>query len=233
MTGPSAVFEGRHGIWEQVTGPFELGAFAGRGTPYAVERSGIKHFPTEYNSLVPLELILKLRERVSVEDVDSIHVETYHFTYTEIGSEPEKWRPTTRETADHSLPYMLAVALSDGEISVESFSEQRIRDPKLPPLMDRIKISENPEFTRKAPASMECRIEIRTTSGRSFVEAASYPKGHAQNPMTDLEVEQKFRKLCERNVSSNRCQSIIDAVRELDAAGDVGELLDLLRMQHR
>ena len=231
MTGPSAVFEGRHGIWEQVTGPFALGAFGGNGSPYAVERSGIKYFPTEYNSLVPLELILKLRERVSVDEVASIHVETYHFTYTEIGSEPEKWRPTTRETADHSLPYMLAVALSDGDISVESFSERRIRDPKLPPLMDRIKVSENAEFTRRSPVSMECRIEIRTTKGERLVETSSYPKGHAKNPMTDAEVEQKFRKLCDRKVSSNQCEAIVDAVWKLEAVRDIGELLDLVRLQ--
>ena len=231
MTGPSAVFEGRHGIWEQVTGRFELGGFGGNGLPFAVERSGIKYFPTEYNSLVPLELILKLREKVSVDEVESIHVETYHFTYTEIGSEPEKWRPTTRETADHSLPYMLAVALSDGGISVESFSEQRIRDPKLPLLMDRIRVSENAEFTRKSPTSMDCRIEIRTKKGERFIEAASYPKGHAKNPMTDAEVEQKFRKLCERNVSSDRCESIVNAVWTLEGMHDISELLDLVRLQ--
>jgi len=233
MTGPSAVFEGRHGIWEQVTGRFELGAFGGNGAPFAVERTGIKYFPTEYNSLVPLELILKLREKVSADEVESIHVETYHFTYTEIGSEPEKWRPTTRETADHSLPYMLAVALSDGGISVESFSEQRIRDPKLPPLMDRIRVSENAEFTRKSPTSMECRIEITTKKGERFIEAASYPKGHAKNPMTDAEVEQKFRKLCQRNISSDPCESIMNSVWKLEGMRDISELLDQFRLQDK
>jgi 2-methylcitrate dehydratase len=233
MTGPSAAFEGRHGIWEQVTGRFDLSPFGGNGAPFAVERSGIKFFPTEYNSLVPLELMLKLREKVSADEVESVHVETYHFTYTEIGSEPEKWRPTTRETADHSLPYMLAAALSDGGISVESFSEQRIRDPKLPPLMDRIKISENAEFTRKSPASMECRIEVRTKKGERFVEAGSYPKGHAKNPMTEAEVEQKFRKLCAGNVPEDRSEAIMNAVWKLQETQDIGELLGLIRLNDK
>ena len=233
MSGPSAAFEGRHGLWDQVTGRFELGAFGGHGLPYAVERSGIKFFPTEYHSQVPLGLILKLREKVAVDDIDSVHVETYHFTYSEIGSEPEKWRPTTRETADHSLPYMLAAALSDGEISVETFSEKRIRDPKLPPLMDRIKISENDEFTRKSPASMECRIEITTKNGARFVEEGSYPKGHAKNPLTDAEVEQKFRALCRGMLPEDRCESIRQAVWALDGASDIGELLERVRIDDK
>jgi 2-methylcitrate dehydratase len=233
MSGPSAAFEGRHGVWDQVTGPFELGAFGGKGTPFAVERSGIKFFPTEYHSQVPLGLILKLREKVSVDEIEAVHVETYHFTYTEIGSEPEKWRPTTRETADHSLPYMLAAALSDGGISIESFTVQRIRDPKLPLLMDRIKISENAEFTRKSPASMECRIEITTKKGARYVEAGSYPKGHPKDPMSDAEVEQKFRALCRGIVAEDRCESILNAVWALDATRDIGELLGLVRIQDK
>jgi 2-methylcitrate dehydratase len=228
MTGPSAIFEGRHGVFDQVTGRFELAAFGGNGAPFAVERSGIKYFPTEYNSLVPLELILKLRAKISVEEVERIHVETYHFTYTEIGSEPEKWRPTTRETADHSLPYMLAVALMDGDISVASFSQERIRDPKLPPLMDRITISENLEFTQKAPASMECRIELTTTRGERLVERGSYPKGHAKNPMGEAEVETKFRRLCTGRVSDDRADAIRGAVWSLEEKNDVSELIDLI-----
>jgi 2-methylcitrate dehydratase len=230
MTGPSAAFEGRHGIFEQVTGSFELAPFPSKGAPFAVERSGLKYLPTEYNSQLPLYLILKLREKVAVEEVESIHVEVYHFTYTEIGSEPEKWRPTTRETADHSLPYMLAAALSDGGISVESFSEERIRDPQLPPLMDRIKISENAEFSRKYPESMECRIEIKTKKGERFVEAGSYPRGHHKNPMTEAEVEQKFWKLCEGKVSRPQGQSVVNAVWNLESTPDVGQLLELIRV---
>jgi 2-methylcitrate dehydratase len=174
--------------------------------------------------------MLKLREHVKAEEVESIHVETYHFTYTEIGSEPEKWRPTTRETADHSLPYMLAVALSDGDISVASFSEERIRDPKLPPLMDRIRISENEEFTRKCPESMECRISVADRKGRRFVETGSYPKGHAKNPMSEAEVETKFRKLCAGLVNDARRDAIMKAVWSLEDSHDIGEVLNLIRL---
>lgn len=231
MTGPSEAFQGRHGIFEQVTGPFELAPFGGNDRPFAAERSGLKCIPTEYNSQLPLYLVLKLREKVAVEEIASVHVEVYHFTYTEIGSEPEKWRPTTRETADHSLPYMVAVALMDGRISVESFSDARIRDPKLPSLMDRIEISENADFSRRYPASMDCRITIRTQQGACMIEEGSYPKGHAGNPMTDAEVEEKFRDLCRGKMSRPQAQAILDAAWALHAMGDVNALIDLIRVQ--
>ena len=233
MTGPSEPFEGRHGIWDQVTGPFELPPFGGGNLPFAIERSAIKYLPTEYNSQLPLYLMLKLAKQVSAESVESIHVEVYHFTFTEIGSEPEKWRPTTRETADHSLPYMLAVALIDGSISVDSFSEERILDPQLPPFMDRIKITENLEFTQRYPISMECRIEIKTKSGASFIESGSYPKGHEKNPMTDEEVQQKFLKLCADQISKNQADSIIDAVWNIEKMDDISELLTLICIDNK
>ena len=231
MLGPSAAFEGRHGVWDQVTGKFEMPAMGVAGKPFAVKRTGIKFFPTEYHSQVPLGLILKLREKVALDDIESIQVETYHFTFSEIGSEPAKWDPQTRETADHSLPYMLAAALSDGGISVSTFSEERIRDPKLRPLMNRIKVSENPEFERKFPSSMECRIEVVTKRGERHVEAGSYPKGSPKNPLTDVEVEQKFKALCQGIVAPDRCQSIIDAVWALEANRDIGKVLELIEIK--
>jgi len=230
MTGPSEAFEGRHGIFEQVTGRFDLVPLSGRGGPFAVERSGIKYIPTEYNSQLPLYLALQLRRKIAWEEIDRIHVETYHFTYTEIGSEPEKWRPTTRETADHSLPYMLAVTLMDGDISVASFSDQRIRDPRLPSLMDRIAISENAEFSRRYPEAMDCRIEVTAKDGRRLVEQGSHPKGHAKNPMTDAEVEEKYWKLCEGRLRRQGARALLDAVWKLETLPDAGELTALVKV---
>lgn len=228
MTGPSAAFEGRHGLWDQVTGRFEP-APLGRGPTFGVERTGFKYFPTEYNSLVPLELMLRLRSQVKPEDIEAIHVDTYHFTYAEIGSEPEKWRPTTRETADHSLPYMLAVVLLDGEISVNSFSEERIRDPRLPALMDRIHIRENDEFTKSYPASIEGRIEVHTRQGERLTEAGSYPLGHPRNPMSDQQIEAKYHKLCEGVMPAAPARALLEALWCMDQFDDVRKLTGLIR----
>src|SRR4051812_39137878 len=139
MTGPTAAFEGRHGVWDQVTGKFELGVFGGHGVPYGIERTNLKFFPSEYHSQAPLWLALELRKRVRVDDIEAVNVETYYTAYSEIGSEPEKWQPQTRETADHSLPYLLGLGFVDGGVTANSFSAERIADPQLRQFMQRIR----------------------------------------------------------------------------------------------
>src|SRR5881296_289727 len=125
MTGPTAAFEGRHGLCEQVTGPFEIGALAGRGRPFAIERTNFKFFAAEYHAQAPLAMALAVRPKIRVDAIDAIDVQIYAMAHSEIGSEPAKWDPRTRETADHSLPYMLAVAWQDGRITPASFEPRR------------------------------------------------------------------------------------------------------------
>jgi 2-methylcitrate dehydratase len=231
MTAPRAAFEGRHGVWEQVTRPFELSTLGGTDRGLGIERTGIKFFPTEYHSQIPLGLALELRKKIKPEDIESVHVETYHLAWSEIGSEHEKWDPQTRETADHSLPYMLAAALTDGSISLATFSEARIRDPALRPLMNRIRVSENPEFTRAFPRAMMNRIEIVTRGGARFVEEGRYPKGHLENPMTDAEVEQKYRALCEEALGKARTEELLEALWRLERAPQLGRVFELVHIE--
>src|SRR4029453_9775265 len=113
MTGPTAAFEGRHGLCEQVAGPFELGALGGAGRPVPIERTNFKLFAAEYHAQAPLAAALRLRDKVRGEEIETLDVQIYAMAHSEIGSEPAKWDPRTRETADHSLPYMLPVAIVD------------------------------------------------------------------------------------------------------------------------
>jgi 2-methylcitrate dehydratase len=230
MTAPTAAFEGRHGVWEQVTRPFELATLGGTDRGLGIERTGIKYFPTEYHSQVPLGLALELRKRIAPEDIESVHVETYHLAWSEIGSEPEKWDPKTRETADHSLPYMLACALKDGAVSLAMFEEARIRDGALRPLMNRIKVSENPEFTRAFPGAMMNRIEILTRGGARHVLEGQYPRGHLENPMTDAELEHKYHALCREALGTARSDALLNALWTLERAPEIGPVLELVRV---
>ena len=101
---------------------------------------------------MPFELAVNLRAQAPVADIESVQVQTYYMAYSEIGSEPQKWEPKTRETADHSLPYLLALAFADGRITPASFDERASTGPALS-FMPRIKIAENPDFTRQFPAA--------------------------------------------------------------------------------
>ena len=230
ITGPTAAFEGRHGVWDQVTGKFALGALGGNGTPFGIERTNIKFFPSEYHSQAPMWMGLNLRKQVKVEDIESISIQTYHICYSEIGSEPEKWQPKTRETADHSLPYLLALALMDGAIRVDSFNESRMRDPATLALMQKIKIAESAEFTRQFPAALMTEIELATKQGGRFVEKASYPRGHAKNPMSEEDIESKFRVLAENTMQPSQADALLKALWAIDRAPQIGDVLKLVRV---
>lgn len=230
MTGPTAAFEGRHGVWEQVTGPFELGPMGGAGRPFGVERAAIKFFPSEYHSQAPLWAVLNLRPKLTLQDIEAINVQTYYTVWSEIGSEPQKWAPKTRETADHSLPFLIAAALRDGQITNESFSDQNIHDPQLLGLMARTTITENRAFTEQFPASLVTEIEIITKRGDRLVERATYPLGHVQNPMADADIESKFETLCRGIVPADESANMLSSFRNLENCGNIGELLSLVRI---
>src|SRR3989441_9427746 len=230
MTGPTAAFEGRHGLWEQVTGPFELGALGGRDTPFAIERTNFKFFAAEYHAQAPLAMALTLRGKVRVEEIDAIDVQIYAMAYSEIGSEPAKWDPRTRETADHSLPYMLAIALRDGRITPASFEPQRYLDPSLRPVMNRIRVVESPEFTRRFPQELGSQIDVVTRSGQRFTTRAEYPKGHARNPMTDDAVGTKFRDLSLDVLGAEQVNAALQVLWHLDEAPRTSAVLDALTL---
>jgi len=230
ITGPTAAFEGRHGVWEQVTGKFTLGALGGDGRPFGIERTNLKFFPSEYHSQAPMWMALNLRKQVRVEDIAAINIQTYHICYSEIGSEPEKWQPKTRETADHSLPYLLSLALMDGAIQVDSFSAARMRDPATLALMQKIKIAESAEFERQFPHALMTEIEVLTTSGKRIVERASYPRGHAKNPMNDEDIENKFRTLADPVMKPAARDALLQALWNVDQAAPIGEVLERVRV---
>lgn len=231
MTGPTAAFEGRHGVWDQVTGKFQLGPMGGGNVQFGIERTNLKFFPSEYHSQAPLAIALALRKKVAIADIEAINVQTYYTAWSEIGSEPEKWNPQTRETADHSMPYLLALGLIDGRITVDSFSAERMNDPATRQLMNRIKIAENKEFTRQFSAKLMTEIEVITRSGQRIVETAQYPKGHAKNPMSDADVDAKIGMVCEGLMGNAQRDALLKALWNIDQAANLNAMLDLLAIK--
>src|SRR3972149_2371840 len=140
MTGPEKPVEDERGLWGLV-GRFELAPFGDRSHRYAVTKSSLMYFLSEYHSQSPITAALELQSQVKVEDIAAVTIYTQWFTWYEIGSESEKWHPTTRETADHSLPYIIAAVLIDGSFSDEIFAEHRLGDPRIHALTDKIAVT--------------------------------------------------------------------------------------------
>jgi 2-methylcitrate dehydratase len=228
LTGPlNAIEEKEGGLWSFL-GRFEWEPFGGCGGPFRIALTNLKYFPSEYHSQAPIGAILELRDQVEIDSIESITVDTYWMAWNGIGSEPEKWHPTTRETADHSLPYIIAAALIDGSIEPSTFSEERIADTHLRALMQKVSVRENPEFTRRYPTEVPCRIEIVSSGGKHHIASIDYPKGHAKNPMTDAEIEQKFRRMCSsKGLDAVKVDEILKNLWALEDIVDVGHVLEL------
>jgi 2-methylcitrate dehydratase len=227
MTGPSRIFEGEKGLFKQVTGPFDLKVedFGGRGGNFKVLDTYIKYYPSEYHSQAGVEAALSLRDKVEIEDIKEINIETYDACVDIIAGDKEKWLPETRETADHRLPYCVAVALCDGTVGIGQFTEERIKDPYLQKIMSKIKVKRNPEHNRQYPEAFPCFIEIKTKSGKTFTKTVTYPKGHPKNPLTDRELEEKFEVLNNGLIKSDKAKEIIDTIWDLENLKDIKGLM--------
>ncbi|MBI3042629.1 MAG: MmgE/PrpD family protein [Betaproteobacteria bacterium] len=223
FTGPTAVFEGKGGLWD-IVGRFDWQLPASPGGSHGVARTHMKCFPVCYHGQSAVSAILKLRSRVRLEDIRDIQIETYRTAVEVMGSHPSRWAPTTRETADHSLPYVTAVVLLDGEVSSRSFSEARLASPAVMDLMKKVKVNESEELSAQYPDSAPCRVTMRTSSGATIEAEVKYAKGHINDPMSDAELNEKFRNLFPELARKERCRAALQALWSLDRAGDVGEI---------
>ena len=145
-----------------------------------------------------------------------------------IGKDPEKWRPRTGETADHSLPYCTAVALADGEITHAQFDPKRFTDPMLLDLVSKVKIHRDAQLSSRYPAGIPNRVIVQLADGRRLTREVEFPRGHARNPLTDAEVEQKFRRLVEPRYGRDRADQVLKICWELEKLKVAGELVQLL-----
>lgn len=220
LTGPDAPFEGSHGLFELV-GRFELGPL---GTSRILQ-TDMKSLVTEYHSQGPISAALELRQSLDVAAIERIAIHTYTFAYKETGSGREKWRPLTRETADHSLPYTVAAVLVDGAFSDAIFAPERFQDPRILALADRITVHDDPALSVQVPGAFPCRLEIATADGRVHAAGRQYPRGHHDDPMSDAEVADKFRDLAGRKLSPASVERALDVLWNADRASRISDLL--------
>jgi 2-methylcitrate dehydratase len=197
-----------------------------------ITQTYIKFWPAEYHSQSAIDAALQLRQEVSdVDQVRSLDIHSFDAAVDIIGKDPEKWRPKTRETADHSLPYCTAVALMDGEVTLAQFAPRRFTDEKLLDLVAKVTLHRDPALTIRYPRGIPNRLTITLTDGKQLIREVEFPRGHSQNPMTDDEVEKKFLTLVEPRYGRERSSQILQACWELDKLKTAGELIGLLALE--
>ncbi len=236
MSGPDAPFEGRRGLWEQAVGrevvvpDFPLGDARGGEDPFRITQTIFKSYPSQIHTQAPIGLAVQLREIVPADSIHSIHIDTYKVAASTASSEPEKWDPKTRETADHSIPWLVASALLDGPVTPSSFADERIASPAIREIMSRMTLAEEPEFTARYPGEYNCRITLTGSDGNIHAAHATWPKGHRSNPMSDAEVEAKFRNFAGVALTSEQCDLALEAIWNLDKLPNLDAVFDSLNI---
>lgn len=232
MTGPSDIFEGQFGFCKLVSGDFSLPSFGGEhGKPFMITDTYIKAFPAEYHSQTAITAALEIRKEIErLDQIEGVQIRSFDAAVDIIAGDPEKWNPTTRETADHSLPYCVAVALADGEVSLNSFSEARMRDPHLLALVKKITVQRDPELSALYPEANPNDVQVRLSTGKVIARRVDYALGHPKNKMTDEDISSKFKRLAQRKIQSESTMNqVLDCLWRLDDLGSVDEFMSELQ----
>jgi 2-methylcitrate dehydratase len=231
MTGPSPIFEGEMGFFKQVSGPFQIDTedFGGRKGSFKIGETYLKYFPAEIHSQTAIWAALEARKEIGdLSEIVSVEIASHEAGYTILGKDPEKWTPATKETADHSLPYIVAIALLEGKIDNSSYAPKKFMNPKTLSFLKKVAVVEDKDLTAMYPEAVANRVTVKLSSGKVISKQVNYHKGHPKNPMSDQDVEKKFRILTKRHFSKSQAKRALDMLWTLEKVSDVSRLFSAL-----
>jgi 2-methylcitrate dehydratase len=228
ITGPMEVFEGNKGFMESVAGCFELDW--SKEDLEAVRRTILKKYNAEIHSQSVLEGVLDLRaaHNFGPHEIDCVRVEVFDVAYNIIGGgeEGDKRLVHTKEEADHSLPYMVAVALLDGEVTPAQYLPERIAGEDVQTLLRQVVVRPDAGFSKRFPAEMCSRISVHLADGRVFTTEKRDYEGFLTRPMSWEQLAIKFDNLAAPYTDAGMRREIVQMVSELDTI----QIADLMRL---
>jgi 2-methylcitrate dehydratase len=232
VTGPNEIFAGTHGLLAALgcSDNCELELDSTEGN-FRMLRGAIKKFPANYLSQGAIEAAITCHHDLDLtqtSSIRSVRVRTFEFALSQLDA--EKFAPTTRETADHSSPYLIAVALRFGSVREEHYGREFLCDSELRELMQKICFEvkrTNPD--RRYPESLSTSVEVLLDDGRRAIAEVDIPAGHSRRPFSYAELLGKFHAQSESVWSPQRQQQIEQFVLKGDAQSPVSELDELLR----
>ena len=231
-SGPVELFEGKEGVFEVIGNvswdPRVM--LDGLGEKFLITECGYKAFPTEALTHQPITAVMEVmtENAIDAHTISEILVETTT-RGADILSDPSKYEPRTKETADHSLPYCIAVAATKGNVLPSDFEEEALTDPFVWEMLSRIKVVANAEIDALFPGVKRAIVTITTDGGAKFTKQADHAKGRAESPLSDTELIDKFRANASHVMSEERMDQIVDATFALDEVGNMNAYTALLK----
>lgn len=234
-TGPEHVVDGKEGLTHCFGPEWKLNFLTdGLGESWRITQCGMKAFPTEALTHAPISAVLDLVKSNDLMPAQVTKIQIRSLARAaDILSDPSKYDPHTKETADHSLPYVIAAALAERQVTPVQFTSEKIMDPTIRAQLKKVEVIADPEIEKVFPALQRVIVNIYTSDGRELSKQLDYPKGDPRNPLTDQEVEEKFAALADGVLSKAAQKKLKEAVWNLDKLGSVSKLMALTKSDQR
>jgi len=229
MTGPSQVFEGQLGFFDVIHHkPFKLPKL---GEPFGIMRAFTKRFPLGQYSQTVAEAAMEVRPFfANVDEIQEINLRVSRNAIRTMATGPEPWRPESHETADHSMPYAVGIVLLYGTIDDRFYDDPYLHDQRLLDLVSRVHCFPSDEADLHEKEYNLCDLEIILKSGERKSVRVDYHRGHWKNPMTDAEMEEKFRSLARRHLSAEKVDALLRHLWTLEDISNVGTLVEMTKV---
>ncbi|MBZ5645648.1 MAG: MmgE/PrpD family protein [Acidobacteriia bacterium] len=232
-TGPEHVVDGKEGLMHCFGPEWKLNVLTdGLGKSWRITQCGMKFFPTEALTHAPISAVLELVKKhdLKPEQIETVTIRSLARA-ADILSDPSKYDPRSKETADHSLPYVIAAAIVDRQVTPVQFKNEKIMDPRIREQLHKVKVVADSKIEKVFPALQRVHVTIKTTSGKEFTEQLDYPKGDPRNPLSDKEIEEKFEALAGPVMSKDGRRKAIGAIWKLEKQQPVSELMRLFKAE--
>jgi 2-methylcitrate dehydratase len=231
LTGPAPAFEGNAGFFKQVSGPFTLDTdqFGGRGGTFKIADCQVKPYPAQALLQTAIAAAVKVGKAIpDTGQVTSIVIATSHAGHQYSAESPEKFAPKTRETADHSLPYIVVRAMLDQGISDASYSNEALKDPRLVALLQKVTVEEDEALTRMSPKRLPNRVTVTLSDGRVVTEQVNDLPGFGGAPLDRQGTEEKFFRSVSGVWSAQQARAFLAVAWDLDRQQDLTRLFEHL-----
>ncbi len=228
VTAPHDAFDGEFGFLEQISGDFAVERLDPQDTPHHLHKAAEKHWPVHFDLQPAVWLGAQIRDALPHSDIDAIRVQSSEWTFKGTASDPAQWAPANRETADHSLPYIFAVALTRGAIGHEDFSAAEIGGGDHLRWLDKISVEPAEDITAVSLEYCMMRAAVTRTDGTVVDFVVSEPRS---KQMTDTERLDKWERLTADSRMAAGAPGLLAALTRLDDRQKVRDLVAPLSAQ--
>lgn len=233
LTGPAPIFEGKLGFTKMlgVQGDVDVASFGRRGVPFRIHQCGMKSYPAHVSAQTAIPAAVALAKEIgNLDRVTALEIGTTRRGYQMAGSGAEKWAPDSKETADHSLPYIATRAMFDGDLDNSSYAPDKLHEPRILAFMRKITVKEDPAFATITVSVPPTRLTATLDDGSRVTRLVDKMPGFPGQPPSRADVERKFRSNVGKRWPKARTDAVLEALWRLDKTDNLSALLGKLAL---